>query len=244
MEMSQVGVAGVLGSETKGKLFDALSKAQGEFEIAKFDSENPHFKNQFASLKSIDAATKKYLTKYGLTVSQLPYTTPDGTPRMMTVLGHSSGEWIACDVKLILSKQDMQGLGSAITYARRYCKSAVIGVVSDEDDDGNAASGSHNTDDSNKPDGLTWDGESICKLDVPRSVLGNWKVTFGKYKGKTIKEVPGDYLKWLLYKKTWKDKGDGKLGFELAHVASHVQEYLIEQNEIAEKDRVLPYRDY
>ena len=131
---------GVYASPTLGKLFEALAKAQGEFDVAIFDAENPHFRNRFATLKAVDAATKKQLVKHGLAVTQLPYTGSDGAPHMLTVLGHSSGEYIGGDLKLILQKQDMQGLGSAVTYGKRYSKSAVLGVVSDEDDDGNAAS--------------------------------------------------------------------------------------------------------
>lgn len=246
--MSEIVVSdvGVTGSQTKGKLFEALAKAQSEFEIARFDSENPHFRNKFASLRSIDEATKRQLAKHGLAVTQLPYTDASGHPRMMTVLGHSSGEWISSDVKLILSKQDMQGLGSAITYARRYCKSALIGVVSDEDDDGNAASSRSDVAQSNVniEDGLQWDGESICKLDVPRTVLGNWKVTFGKHKGKALKEIPGEYLNWLVFEKAYKEKADNKIGFDLAHVVSHVQEYLVEQGEVSPDQRVLAYKEY
>lgn len=92
--------------------------------------------------------------------------------------------------------------------------------------------------------GLTWDGESICKLDVPRSVLGNWIMTFGKYKGKSLKEIPGEYLNWLVFEKAYKEKADNKIGFDLAHVVSHVQEYLVEQGEVSPDQRVLAYKEY
>lgn len=137
---------GVYGSDTLGKLFEALAKAQAEFGIAVFDSKNPHFKNEFASLRSIDEATKKQLTKVGIAVTQIAFTDENGGQCLFTVLGHSSGEFLAGTVKLFLSKQDMQGLGASLTYAKRYAKSAVIGVVSDQDDDGNAASGVSSTD--------------------------------------------------------------------------------------------------
>lgn len=132
---------GVYGSATLGKLFEALAKAQSEFGIAVFDSKNPHFKNEFASLRSIDDATKKQLTTMGIAVTQILFSDEMGHPHMMTFLGHSSGEYLAGDLKLLLSKNDMQGLGASSTYGRRYCKSAAVNVVSDSDDDGNAASG-------------------------------------------------------------------------------------------------------
>jgi hypothetical protein len=130
---------GVYGSDTLGKLFEALAKARVEFKVAKFDSKNPHFKNEFASLTSIDEATVEPLSKYGLAVTQQPYSDESGAPRLFTILGHASGEWIGGDLKLILSKQDMQALGASVTYAKRYAKSAAIGVVSDKDDDGESA---------------------------------------------------------------------------------------------------------
>lgn len=132
---------GVYASSTLGKLFEALAKAQAEFGIAVFDSKNPHFKNEFASLRSIDDATKKQLTKVGICVTHMIYTDDSGAHRLFTMLGHSSGEYISSDMKLLLSKPDMQGLGSATTYGKRYTKSAAVGVVSDADDDGEAAVG-------------------------------------------------------------------------------------------------------
>jgi len=140
---------GVVASPTLGKLFEALAKAQAEIEVAKFDSANPFFakktggklENNFASMKSIDEATKKALTKNNLGVSQIVFTSASGTPSLLTVLGHSSGEFIGGEISLLLDKQNMQGLGSAVTYGKRYSKSALIGVVSDKDDDGNAAVG-------------------------------------------------------------------------------------------------------
>lgn len=131
---------GIYSSPTLGKFFEALSKAQAEFGIAVFDSENPHFRNKFASLKSIDEATKKALSKNGISTTQIVYSGTEG-PRLLTILGHSSGEFMGGDLKLILAKGDMQGLGSATTYGKRYAKAAMLGVVSDADDDGEAAVG-------------------------------------------------------------------------------------------------------
>lgn len=116
------------------ELLTALSKAQAEFEVAKFDSKNPHFGNEFASLTSIKKATESALAKYGLSISQYPIS--DGTGHsLVTILGHNSGQVITSTFRLIVGKQDMQGLGMAITYARRYAKSAILGIVSDEDTD-------------------------------------------------------------------------------------------------------------
>lgn len=64
---------------------------------------------------------------------------PDGDG-LTTIVMHESGEWIMATAKLELSKPDPQGQGSAITYMRRYALSAALGLVTEDDDDGNAAS--------------------------------------------------------------------------------------------------------
>jgi hypothetical protein len=116
----------------------ALSKAQAEIEVAKFDATNPHFKSKYATLSSVREVVRVPFASNGLAVSQWPSTSSDGI-ELVTMLTHSSGQWMQASFRLLLQKQDMQGLGSAITYARRYALSALAGVVSDEDDDGNAA---------------------------------------------------------------------------------------------------------
>lgn len=126
-------------SDTIGKLAEALSQAQGEFQPAEFDSVNPHYKSRYASLTAIMAAIRAPMAKHGLSLSCGYDVNPDGSSSVTGLLMHASGEWISCSTQLILQKQDMQGLGSATTYARRYIVSALLGIVSDEDDDGEAA---------------------------------------------------------------------------------------------------------
>lgn len=183
---------GVYGSATLGKLFEALAKAQAEFGIAVFDSKNPHFKNEFASLRSIDEATKKQLTKVGIAVTQVAFTDENGGQCLFTMLGHSSGEYLAGTVKLFLSKQDMQGLGASLTYAKRYSKAAVIGVVSDADDDGEASVGRGNP---TQPEALqsqfTGEGERDDRLVTEAQA----KMIYAKAKAK---KIPDEKLKDIL----------------------------------------------
>jgi hypothetical protein len=119
-----------------GKLFEALSKAQAEIKPAKIDMENPYYKSKYASLKSCQEAYRAPLAKFGLAIVQQVYSEQDAY-YVRTVLGHSSGQWMSNVFKLIVGKRDMQGLGSAITYGRRYGANALVGVVDTEDDDGN-----------------------------------------------------------------------------------------------------------
>ena len=124
-------------SDTVGKLFEALSKAQGKIESAIKDKKNPFFKSSYADLASVWDACRVPLAENGLSVVQTTQGTKSDT-YLVTYLGHSSGEWIKSFLPLMLVKQDPQGQGSAITYARRYALSAIVGICQ-EDDDGNRA---------------------------------------------------------------------------------------------------------
>lgn len=127
-------------SPERDKLFEALAKAQKEIESAVKDKENPFFKSKYADLSSVWDACREPLCKNGLSVLQ----TVEGSLDMMfllTTLGHSSGQWTSSRLPLMLAKRDNHGLGSAITYARRYALGAMVGVCSEEDDDANASTG-------------------------------------------------------------------------------------------------------
>jgi len=123
-------------SDQINEIAAALSKAQGEMKPAAFDRTNPHFKNKYATLTSIMESIKEPMSKNGLCTVQTLATTEKGMSVVTTVL-HSSGQWISDEgIPLVLDKDNMQGLGSAITYAKRYGISALLSVVSEEDDDG------------------------------------------------------------------------------------------------------------
>lgn len=117
----------------------ALAKAQAEVKAALKDSNNPHFKSRYADLTSVWDACRSALTKNGLSVVQrTDFNETDVW--LETMLLHSSGEHIAGRYPLRPQQSTPQGYGSALTYARRYALAAMVGVVADEDDDGNAAS--------------------------------------------------------------------------------------------------------
>jgi hypothetical protein len=107
-----------------------------------FDSTNPHFKNKFASLKSVMAATIPVASSHGIAVYTELVTTDQGIGCYIH-LCHVSGEEKRFGPYVNRpTKNDPQGEASASTYARRYALQAVFGVVGEEDDDGNAASDS------------------------------------------------------------------------------------------------------
>lgn len=124
----------MIKSETIGKVADALRLAQGQFKPIIKTAENPFYKSKYAPLDSVIDATMPALHKNGLTVSQMM----DGD-NLVTVLIHTSGEYIGGLMPLHAKNNDPQGQGSAITYARRYALAAILGVASEDDDDGNQA---------------------------------------------------------------------------------------------------------
>jgi hypothetical protein len=155
-------------SEQINEIAAALAKAQGAIEGAKKDSLNPHFRSKYADLGAVWDACRDALTKNGIAVIQpvdlrVP---PDGSPTALRVtvtrLVHSSGQWMEDGgIPLILSKEDMQGLGSALTYSRRYGLMAMVGIAP-EDDDGNAASQAQ-TKKEEAPKGFDqWNLDLIC----------------------------------------------------------------------------------
>jgi hypothetical protein len=125
-------------SDSIAKLAAALSKVQAEIEGAKKDSSNPYFNSKYADLAACWGVAREPLAKNELSILQEPAT--NGTRLILTTtLMHSSGEYVRSSFEIPVVKQDPQGFGSAITYARRYALSSIVGI-SPEDDDGNAAS--------------------------------------------------------------------------------------------------------
>jgi hypothetical protein len=127
-------------SEAINELATALAKAQGEMTHAAKDRANPHFKSSYATLASVWEACRGPLSKHGLSVTQLA-SSEQGCAAITTILMHSSGQWVQSETRVPTTKNDAQGVGSAITYARRYALSAIVGIApDDDDDDGNGAS--------------------------------------------------------------------------------------------------------
>jgi ERF superfamily protein len=119
-------------SEQISELAAALAAAQGMMENAIMNRTNPHFKTKYADLAAVLNAARKPLSANGLAIVQ---TIGDGV--LHTRLLHTSGQWIASEHPLPMSGRP-QEIGSALTYARRYSLSALIGIAADEDDDANA----------------------------------------------------------------------------------------------------------
>ena len=127
-------------TETKAEhsnIAAALAAAQAEMGRAIKDSNNPHFRSKYADLGSVMDACQPALNRHGIAIFQPPGEDEHGR-YVATQFLHTSGEKLECRVPLIVQKNDMQGYGSAVTYARRYGLMCMAGVAP-EDDDGNAA---------------------------------------------------------------------------------------------------------
>lgn len=126
----------MIKSEQIELLTKALVSFQKEMKSVGFDANNPFFKSKYATLTAIVDSSRALLSKNGLAVTQLV----TGEGGVTTLLLHDSGQFIGDTLTLKATKDDPQGHGSAITYARRYAYASILGIVSDEDDDGNVAS--------------------------------------------------------------------------------------------------------
>jgi ERF superfamily protein len=140
------------------QLFTAMAAAQGEMTHATKNGENPFFDSRYADLSACMDVARPALARHGLTIIQFPQTL-NGAGMVTTILGHSSGQWMASDLVLPATppnKRKFNGrgeqaveeapkvptahsFGSAFSFGRRYAYQAVTGLAS-TDDDGNAAS--------------------------------------------------------------------------------------------------------
>jgi hypothetical protein len=127
-----------------GNIGKALVAAQGLMTHAPKDHVNPHFKNRYADLPGVIDTVKDALLQNGIAFVQFATSSP-GHAGCVTMFLHTSGEWMRGTLLLPLAKNDPQGAGSAITYARRYALAAMAGIGQD-DDDGNDAAGHRGND--------------------------------------------------------------------------------------------------
>jgi hypothetical protein len=134
------------GSEAEtetSRFLSALAALQAELPKLPKDKTNPHFHSKFTGLDTIVDAVGPLLVKHRLVWMTMPGRDQFG-PYLEYRLVHVDSDaegGIFGRMPLLLTKDDMQGLGSALTYARRYALSSVLNLVADEDDDGSAASG-------------------------------------------------------------------------------------------------------
>ncbi len=162
-------------SPETSKVFAALKKAQSEFPVLKKDAKNPHFGSRYATLDAAIEALQPTLTANGLAVSQPAAGDGVGTG-CTTILFHDSGEWFA-ETLLLPSNSpgkdthpNAQSATAAVTYSRRTGYLSILGVVADEDDDGNRAVGRTTT---TKVDKKVAPAATSAKISPPKASIPN-----------------------------------------------------------------------
>ncbi len=121
-------------SEQVNELFAALAKAQGQMQDAEKDATNPHFRSRYANLASVRRAVRQPLSDNGLILSQF-IRTGDGFIEVETIIGHQSGQYMSETTPFPVLQFTPQGIGSSISYARRYTAMAILGLAASDDDD-------------------------------------------------------------------------------------------------------------
>ena len=191
-------------SDSITELMGALNRAQLAMVPAKKDAENPFFHSRYADLSTVWDALHVFRAE-GIVFTQCPFESPAGTIGIDTQLTHApSGQWISGRLQLPLAKVDPQGCGSAITYARRYALGAMTGLVTELDDDGNAAMPP-------KPAPKTF----VEKFPAPipakpvvkppqastgpaPAILGGYCLPVGRQKGQLLSDQSDENLDWAL----------------------------------------------
>src|SRR6188508_885743 len=119
------------------EIWKALLEVQKEAPALQRDGLNPHFKSQYVTLETVMETVLPILNRHGIVMAQ----NTDQWDMLITRLVHAeSGEHVESRMKMYMAKEDAQGYGAAMTYARRYAIMGMLGLVADADDDGNAAS--------------------------------------------------------------------------------------------------------
>lgn len=215
-------------SESIKQIAAALCKAQATIGKAKKDATNPYFNSNYSTLGSVWEACHSSLLDNGICVIQ----GGDGVLYSTTFM-HTSGEWITASLPLVLSKNDMQGLGSAVSYCRRYLLAGMAGVIQ-EDDDGNAASRPQAQ--ATKKPAPSAPPVQAAKARVQQEFPGvedsyetesSYVVPFGKHKGRKMSEMGPDdvegYARFLMKSADL----DGKpLSGNASEFCAHAKPYL------------------
>lgn len=139
----------MIKSDSIASLAKALAAAQAEItnpqknrEVTVSTKTGGSYKFKYATLDGILDAVRPALTKNGLWFVQT-LANGDGKYRLETTLMHESGDWVQSEQPLFVSDATNQAFGSALTYAKRYALTGMLGIAADEDDDGNGADGNH-----------------------------------------------------------------------------------------------------
>lgn len=189
----------------------ALVAAIGELSNVAKTASNPYFKSKYAPLDAIVDATRPILAKHGLAIQQQPLFS-DGAAGVETIIIHKSGFETSSTLLLPLKDQSPQGVGSAITYARRYALAAVLGLATEEDDDGNVGTGLSK--DERIKANIESSRPAVAKaMDKNPSVrpagnaVATWRGVLPTQAKIAAQSKEGSAKKWVLYSVEFNDNG-------------------------------------
>ncbi|MCK5192285.1 MAG: ERF family protein, partial [Desulfobulbaceae bacterium] len=163
-------------SETMGKLFEALAKAQTNIVAPMFDKEakipmkrGGMFKFRYASLNAVQAALKSPLSENGICYLQFP-TSKGSVVSIETIVGHSSGEWISRVFTLTAASSDVKDIGGCITYGKRYAIAAIFNRTPDEDADSTQVSQAY----TGSEDQKRWLNDKLKEIGVQKDDMADF----------------------------------------------------------------------
>jgi len=203
-------------SEQIGDLIGALATARKKFKAVKRTAVNPYYQHKYAELSDYIDATSDGLAEAGLAVVHDPVYNPEEQSIVLTtIVAHASGQWMLNRLWVPVTKADVQGIGSAITYAKRYVYGAMLNVASQgEDDDGSAAVGTSQKDrrgekstDKDETKGRTINAAQLRALwsgfkssgRTEEQFRGHLMTRYGiEHSKEILKRDLDDILKWLL----------------------------------------------
>jgi len=172
-------------SESIQELSKSLVTANKEVKNPQKNAVNPHFRNKYATLDSVIEAYKESYLSNGISVLENPVT-KEGMVGVEVTLLHESGQYITHDPFMLPpGKENAQGYGSSITYARRYALSAVMNIAADDDDDANNSSINQN----NVPDSITQEQVGILKVKAMKLAKSKGRTTEELYKVMEIHDI-------------------------------------------------------
>jgi hypothetical protein len=206
------------------QLVAAIIKSQLEMRTAKRDTTNTFFKSKYADLPECWDAIESF-RKNGIAIVQLPMPGKEHHITLDSLMAHTSGQFLRSRLEMPLAKVDPQGAGSAITYGRRYALGCMTGLVTDEDDDGNAVSTNRVRGGESAPTKLSYQAapdraQAEGRLPSPTKKPENgpvtqlppaavappqaqdssgpiiWNASKPPHRGKNIREVDEGHLKW------------------------------------------------
>jgi hypothetical protein len=185
-------------SQTISELAKALIKVQKDMPPVEKNATNPFLKNKYADLGSTIRTSTPVLTKHGLSLSQFP-TSEDDRVGLTSILMHISGEWIEDTIYLPPERDDnkavnaTQTAGKQITYLRRYAWSSILGMNTDDDNDGNG----HQSKTTRKSTSKAKSGNGKMSLEMAEKVKNTEGVPYGKIESEKLSHMATSLSKSL-----------------------------------------------